>query len=144
MAKGNRKNRKGQVKLSGIKLEQSVRVEISANRGVFLLAKLLRWRWIKILERLSGLGIFNRQKIGEASHILSMVLNQFTGGEVLRDTDHLKGEKGLRELFEDLRIPAPHTSGDFLERFDGEVIERFRHPLIWDYLHDYFYKESRT
>ena len=128
MKKANRKNRKGQVKIAGIKLEQSHRVEISSNSGVFLLAELLRR--IKILERLRGLGIFNRQKIGEASHILSLVLNQFTGGEVLRDTEHLKGEKGLQELFEDLRIPAPHTSGDFLERFDGEVIERFR-QLLW-------------
>lgn len=108
-------------------LEQSKKITITANAGLFLLGEYLRKQ--HIARRLNSLNIFERIKIPEADHLLALVLNLFTGGEAIRDTEYLKKDEGLLRLFNNIRIPAPHTSGDFLERFTESYIEELRKIL---------------
>ena len=105
------KNSKKAVSIPNFKIEQSNKIDITANSGLFLLAELMKK--IELLEKLARLNIFQRQKIGEAAHILTLVLNQFTGGDAIYDTKNLKDDEALRAIFGDMHIPAPHTSGDF-------------------------------
>lgn len=118
------KNSKNTVSLPNFKIEQSNKIDITANSGLFLLAELIKR--IELLEKFARLNIFQRQKIGEAVHVLTLVLNQFTGGDAIYDTKNLKDDEALRAIFGDMHIPAPHTSGDFLERFTEEAVERLR------------------
>jgi hypothetical protein len=62
------------VSLPNFKIEQSNKIDITANSGLFLLAELIKK--IDLLEKLARLNIFQRQKIGEAVHTLTLVLNQ--------------------------------------------------------------------
>ena len=78
------------------------------------------------MEKLAHLNIFSRKKIGEAVHILALVINQFTGGDAISDTQYVKDDGALCAIFGDIHIPAPHTSGDFLERFT----ERYIKPIL--------------
>lgn len=82
-------------------------------------------------EYFSKLHIFSQKKIDETVHILALVINQFTGGEAIYDTRHVKEDGALLKIFGDIHIPAPHTSGDFLERFTGGFDRTSsQHPFI--------------
>jgi hypothetical protein len=115
---------KNQVNIPRFKIEQSNKSDFTSNSGMFLMAELIKK--IGIMEKLAQFNIFDRIKIGEAVHILTLVINQQTGGDVLSDTRYVEKDGALRTLFGDMYIPAPHTSGDFLERFTEESVERLR------------------
>jgi len=119
--------RKNQIALPNFKLEHSERIEITANAGMFLLAEFLKT--MKVVESFARLKLYHRQKIGEAVHILALVINHFTGGDAIYDTQYVKADPGLCALFGDLHIPAPTTSGDFLERFTQETVNHLRQIL---------------
>jgi len=106
------------------KLEQSSKIDITANSGMFLLGEFLKQ--VDLMESLSKLNIFFRKKIDESVHILALILNHFSGGDVIRDTEYIKNDSALCALFGDIHIPAPHTSGDFLERFTEDYVEKLR------------------
>lgn len=116
--------RKNQVNIPLFKIEQSKKADFTANSGMFLMAELIKK--LEVIEQLADLNIFMRKKIGEAVHILTLVINQQTGGEAITDTKYIQKDGALRTLFGDIHIPAAHTSGDFLERFTQESVERLR------------------
>ena len=128
MKKNNKKSKKKATKKAinfpNFKLEQSKKVEVTANSGMFLLSELLKK--IEFCEHFAKLNIFSRKKIDESVHILTFVINQFTGGEAICDTRYVKEDGALLKIFGDIHIPAPHTSGDFLERFTDDFVERLR------------------
>lgn len=118
---------RNKVSIPNFKIEQSQKIDITANSGSFLLAELIKK--MGMIEKLAQLNIFERKNIGEAVHILALVINQFTGGEAILDTKYVKSDGALRSIFGDMHIPAPHTSGDFLERFTKETTEKLRDIL---------------
>ena len=122
--KNSKKGSKSQVSIPNFKIEQSQKSEITANGGLFLVAELIKQ--MEIIEKFANLNIFVRKHIGEAVHILALVINQFTGGDAVSDTINVKSDGALRSIFGDIHIPAPHTSGDFLERFTEETTEKLR------------------
>jgi hypothetical protein len=122
--KKSKKGSKNQVFIPNFKIEQSQKMEITANGGLFLLAELIKQ--MEIIEKFADLNIFVRKYIGEAVHILALVINQFTGGDAIYDTTNVKSDGALRAIFGDIHIPTPHTSGDFLERFTDETTEKLR------------------
>jgi len=118
---------KNQVNIPLFRIEQSRKADFTANSGMFLIAELIRK--LGIIEKLAQLNIFDRKKIGETVHILTLVINQHTGGDAILDTQYVGKDGALRTLFGDIHIPAPHTSGDFLERFTEDSVERLRRIL---------------
>jgi len=122
--KGINNQPKNQVNIPSFKIEQSQKADFTANSGMFLIAELIKK--LDIIEKLAQLNIFHRKKIGEAVHILTLVINQHTGGDAILDTQYVKKDGALRTIFGNMHIPAPHTSGDFLERFTEESVERLR------------------
>jgi len=125
--KSTKKHSKSQVSIPTFKIEQSKKIDITANSGTFLLAELIKR--MDMIDKFAHLNIFSRKTIGEAVHILTLVMNQFTGGEAISDTKNLKTDGALCSIFGDIHIPAPHTSGDFLERFTKETTEKLREIL---------------
>ena len=115
---------KNQVSIPNFKIEQSEKMEITANAGIFLLAELVKS--MNIIEGFARLNLFHRQRIGEAAHILTLVINHFTGGDAICDTRNIKDDPAMRKLFGDMHIPAATTSGDFLERFTEETANKLR------------------
>lgn len=115
---------KNQVNIPLFKIEQSNKNDFTANSGMFLIAELIKK--LGIIKKLAQLNIFQRKKIGEAVHILTLIINQQTGGDAILDTQYVKNDGALRTFFGGIHIPAPHTSGDFLERFTEESVERLR------------------
>ncbi len=126
--KGSKKNIKNQVSIPNFQIQQSRKMNITANGGLFLLANLIKQ--MDVINNLAKLNIFSRQHIGEAVHILTLVINQFTGGDAISDTKNLKKDEALLTIFGDMHIPAPHTSGDFLERFTEKTTQELR-EIIW-------------
>jgi hypothetical protein len=122
--KKSKKGSKSQVSIPNFKIQQSKKIDITANSGMFLLAELIKQ--MDIIEKFANLNIFARKYIGEAVHILALVINQFTGGDAVSDTANVKNDGALRSIFGGIHIPAPHTSGDFLERFTEETTEKLR------------------
>ena len=125
--KSTQKRSKSHVCIPTFKIEQSKKIDITANSGTFLLAELIKK--MDLIDKFAHLNIFSRKTIGEAVHILALVLNQFTGGEAITDTKNLKTDGALCSIFGDMHIPAPHTSSDFLERFTKETTEKLRKTL---------------
>jgi len=125
--KSTKKHSKSQVSIPTFKIEQSKKIDITANSGTFLLADLIKK--MDMIDKFTNLNIFSRKTIGEAVHILALVINQFTGGEAISDTKNVKTDGALCSIFGDMHIPAPHTSGDFLERFTEETTEKLRDIL---------------
>ncbi|MBN2009474.1 IS1380 family transposase [candidate division KSB1 bacterium] len=119
---------KNQVAIPNFKIEQSQKIDITANAGTFLFAELTKR--LDIIDSFAKLQIFERKRIGEAVHIFALVLNQFTGGDAITDTKNIKRDDAFRTIFGDIHIPAPHTSGDFLERFTKEKIDTLR-AILW-------------
>lgn len=126
--KKSKKKSKSTVAIPTFKIEQSDKADITANTGLFLVAELMKR--MEMIDACAKLQIYDRQTIGEAVHILALVLNQFAGGDAVADTTYLKSDGALRKIFGDLHIPAPTTSGDFLERFTQETAEKLR-AIIW-------------
>ena len=118
---------RNKVSIPNFKIEQSQKIDITANSGSFLLAELIKK--MDVIEKFAHLNIFIRKNIGEAGHILALVINQFTGGEAILDTKYVKSDGALCSIFGDMHIPAPHTSGDFLERFTEKTTEKLRDIL---------------
>lgn len=118
------KSKRKNVRLPRYKLEQSKKQEITANGGMFLLAELIKKT--EMIESFNRIGIFLRQKITEAVHILTLAINQICGGDVVFDTRYIQQDQALKTIFGDIHIPAPHTSGDFLERFTEIYTEKLR------------------
>lgn len=81
--KGIKNQPKNQVNIPSFKIEQSQKADFTANSGMFLIAELIKK--LDIIEKLAHLNIFHRRKIGEAVHILTMVINQHTGGDAILD-----------------------------------------------------------
>jgi len=125
--KSTKKSSKSQVSIPTFKIEQSKKNDITANSGTFLLAELIKK--MDMIDKFAHLNIFSRKTIGEAVHILALVINQFTGGQAISDTKNVKTDGALCSIFGDMHIPAPHTSGDFLERFTKETTEKLRDIL---------------
>ncbi|MEA2066278.1 MAG: IS1380 family transposase [Thermotogota bacterium] len=134
------KRSKSYVSIPTFRIEQSEKIDITANSGLFLVAELIKK--MDIIEKFARLNIYHRQTIGEAVHILALVINQFTGGEAIHDSKNVKDDGALRAIFGNMHIPAPHTSGDFLERFTEETTERLR-QIIWKMQEKYLKKLSR-
>jgi len=122
--KSAQRRSKRHVSIPAFKIEQSKKIDITANSGTFLLAELIKK--MNMIDKFAHLNIFSRKTIGEAVHILALVLNQFTGGEAITDTKNLKTDGALCSIFGDMHIPAPHTSGDFLERFTDKTTAKLR------------------
>jgi hypothetical protein len=127
MRNSTKSKAKNQVNLPLFKIEQSNKSDFTANSGMFLMAELIKK--MNAIEKFSQLNIYNRKTIGEAIHILTLVINQHIGGEAILDTQYIKKDGALRTLLGDMHIPAPHTSGDFLERFTEDSVERLRKIL---------------
>ena len=125
--KSTKKHSKSHVSIPTFKIEQSKKIDITANSGTFLLADLIKK--MDMIDKFAHLNIFSRKTIGEAVHILALVINQFTGGEAISDTKNVKTDGALCSIFGDMHIPAPHTSGDFLERFTKKTTEKLREIL---------------
>ena len=109
----NKKRSKNHVAIPNFKIEQSKKIDITANSGLFLVAELIKK--MDLIDKFAQLDIFVRQTIGEAVHILTLLTNQFTGGDAIYDTRYVKTHRALQTIFGDMHIPAPHASGDFLE-----------------------------
>lgn len=125
--KSIKKHSKSYVSIPTFKIEQSKKIDITANSGTFLVAELVKK--MDMIDKFAHLNIFVRKNIGEAVHILTLVINQFTGGQAISDTKNVKTDGALCSIFGDMHIPAPHTSGDFLERFTKETTEKLRDIL---------------
>jgi len=65
----SKKRSKNEVIIPTFKIEQSKKIAITANSGLFLLAELSKR--IDMMKKLAELNIFSRQRIGEAIHILA-------------------------------------------------------------------------
>lgn len=119
---------KSTLAIPAFQIEQSEKIDITANGGLFLLAELVKQ--MKMIEGFARLGIYTRLAIGEAAHILALVINQFAGGDAIADTQYLDRDGALRAIFGDLHIPAAQTSGAFLQRFTEETTDKLR-QIIW-------------
>jgi hypothetical protein len=119
---------KSSLAIPAFQIEQSQKIDITANGGLFLLAELVKQ--MKMIDDFVRIGIYHRQAIGEAVHILALVINQFTGGEAIADLQYLDRDGALRAIFGDMHIPAPQTSGEFLQRFTEETTDKLRR-IIW-------------
>ena len=106
---------KSTLAIPAFQIDQSEKIDITANGGLFLLAELVKQ--MKMIEGFARLGLYNRQAIGEAVHILALVINQFAGGDAIADTQYLDRDGALQAIFGDLHIPAAQTSGDFFATF---------------------------
>ncbi len=122
--KSTKKRSKSHISIPIFKIEQSKKINITANSGTFLVAELINK--MEMIEKFADLDIFVRKNIGEAAHILTLVINQFTGGQAISDTKNVKTDGALCSIFGDMHIPAPHTSGDFLERFTEKTTDKLR------------------
>lgn len=125
--KYSKKTGKKEVNIPHFKIEQSEKIDITANSGLFLLAEFIKK--VNMIESFSRLNIFSRQKITEACHVMVLVLNQFCGGDAVKDTEYVDKDQALKAIFGDIHIPAPHTSGDFLERFVLDHVETLRNII---------------
>ena len=124
----NKKRLKNHLEIPNFKIEQSKTIDITANSGLFLVAELIKK--MDMIDKFAQLDIFVRKTIGEAVHILTLIINQFTGGDAIYDTKYVKTDGALQTIFGDMHIPAPHTSGDFLERFTEQTTDKLRN-IIW-------------
>ena len=141
MNKKNSKRRSiNKVSIPSFKIEQSERIDITANGGIFLLAELIKT--MDMIEGFALLNVYSRKRIGEAVHILALVLNHFTDGDAINDLKYIRNDNALKAIFGDLHIPAPTTSGDFLERFTEETVEKLR-AIIHKMQEKYFRKLSK-
>jgi len=131
---------KSTLALPSFYIEQSEKIDITANGGLFLLAELVKQ--MRMIEGFARLGIYNRQTIGEAVHILALAINQFAGGDAIADTQYLDRDGALRAIFGDMHIPAAQTSGAFLQRFTEETAEKLR-QIIWQMQDKYLKKLSK-
>jgi len=136
----DKKRSKNCLDIPNFKIEQSKKIDITANSGLFLVAELIKK--MDMIEKFAELNIFIRKTIGEAVHLLTLVINQFTGGDAIYDTKYVKTDGALQTIFGDMHIPAPHTSGDFLERFTEETTDRLR-QIIWKMQEKYLKKLSK-
>jgi len=136
----NKKRSKNHLDIPNFKIEQSKKIDITANSGLFLVAELIKK--MDMIDKFAQLDIFVRKTIGEAVHILALIINQFTGGDAIYDTKYVKTDGALQMIFGDMHIPAPHSSGDFLERFTEETTERLRN-IIWKMQDNYLKKLSQ-
>ena len=94
------------------------------------------------IESFARIGIYKRQTIVEAVHILALVINQFTGGDAIYDTRHVRDDPAVRAIFGDIHIPAATTSGDFLERFTEDATDKLR-QIIWKMQEKYLKRLAR-
>ena len=136
----DKKRSKNHLDIPNFKLEQSKKIDITANSGLFLVAELIKK--MDMIDNFAQLNIFVRQTIGEAVHILTLIINQFTGGDAIYDTKNVKTDGALQTIFGDMHIPAPHTSGDFLERFTEQTTDKLR-SIIWKMQDNYLKKLSK-
>jgi len=132
---------KSTLSLPSFYIEQSEKIDITANGGLFLLAELVKQ--MRMIEGFARLRIYNRQTIGEAIHILALVINQFAGGDAIADTQYLDRDGALRAIFGDMHIPAAQTSGAFLQRFTEDTAEKLR-QIIWHMQEKYLKKLSKS
>ena len=132
--------KKSTLSIPSFQIEQSEKIDITANGGLFLLAELVKQ--MKMIEDFARLGIYDRQTIGEAIHILALVINQFAGGDAIADTQYLDNDGALRAIFGDMHIPAAQTSSAFLQRFTEETAEKLR-QIIWRMQEKYLKKLSK-
>ena len=65
--KCTKSNPRNQVNIPFFKIEQSRKADFTANGGMFLMAELIKK--LGIIEKLAQLNIFDRKKIGEATHL---------------------------------------------------------------------------
>lgn len=72
-----------------------------------------------IVEGLKRLTVKRRQRgIAIADFVMSLVNSFLVGGEHLADLEHLRQERGTRELLYDLDVPAPTTAGETIRKFN--------------------------
>lgn len=60
---------------------------------------------------------------------MTLVMNQLCGGDVIFDTRYIDKDEALKAILGSIYIPAPHTSGDFLERFTDVYVEKLRNII---------------
>ena len=65
----------------------------------------------------------------ESDHILNIVYNFLTGGEVINDIERLQEAEGYLRILGTESIPDPTTAGDFLVRFKDSDISAFQDVL---------------
>ncbi len=132
--------KKSTLSIPSFQIEQSEKIDITANGGLFLLAELVAQ--MNMIEGFARLGLYNRQTIGEAVHILALVINQFAGGDAVADTQYLDRDGALRTIFGDMHIPAAQTSGAFLQRFTEDTADKLR-QIIWQMQEKYLKKLAK-
>ncbi len=103
--KSDKKRSKNHLEIPNFKIEQSEKIDITANSGLFLVAELIKK--MDMIKKFAELNIFIRKTIGEAVHILTFIINQFTGGDAIYDTKYVKADGALQTIFGDMHIPTP-------------------------------------
>jgi len=101
------------------------RSESTASGGVALVASLAKRLGLPALIN-SSLDLLKRRRpYHESDHVMTHVLNLYTGGTAIEDIADLQGDQAVRRILGTPRIPDPTTCGDFLRRFSGKDIKAF-------------------
>ncbi len=99
----DKKRSKNHLDIPNFKIEQSKKIDITANSDLFLVAELIKK--MDMIKKFAELNIFIRKTIGEA--VLTFIINQFTGGDAIYDTKYVKADGALQTIFGDMHIPTP-------------------------------------
>jgi len=107
-------------------LQSSNRAPLLSWSGIIVARDLVKR--LGIAEAIDGeLSLLQRHRpYTESDHVVSMVYNFLTGGEVLLDLERLQGERSFLQVIGAEQFPDPTTAGDFLARFTDEDIGVFQ------------------
>ncbi len=89
----------------------------TAVGGVALVAGLAKRLGLPALINTKLNLLARRRPYHESDHVMTHVLNLFTGGTAIEDIADLQGDRAVRRILGTPRIPDPTTCGDFLRRF---------------------------
>ena len=106
-----------------LRYELSTRVRAISAGGIGVIEQLVEAVGLRraIDERVH---VFKRHlPYHESDHVLTMVYNLLTGGQVIEDIGLLREDTGFLDAVGAQRLPGPSTSGDFLRRLEASVIE---------------------
>lgn len=117
------------------------RSDSTAAGGVALVAALAkRLRLPSLINSELDL-LARRRPYHESDHLMTHVINLYTGGTAIEDIADLQGDQAVRRVLGTPRVPDPTTCGDFLRRFkqrdinalDGAIDEAQRRA--WKAIH---------
>lgn len=107
-------------------LKESKQAPLLSDTGVVIARNLIKK--LGIAETIDqNLSLLQRHRpYSESDHVLNIVYNFLTGGEVLLDIERLQEEKSFLKVLGAESIPDPTTAGDFLVRFCDADIDAFQ------------------